>query len=142
MIIRNNEHPRGKDMGPVSLMRPVSELSFIGGGQGGRQGTDYRAFGSRIRRPVKVVRVKPEPVLLHVECPVCHTPFETVRTQQVYCSIKCRDRRKRQLDPRRRVKRVRPVMTATCPHPDKKPVARGLCHNCYMVGWRQAKKAA
>lgn len=122
----------------MEAMRPV-------GSRGSRAGQSFRDLHERIaeRRPVRPAPVKPEPVVLHLACPQCKAVFETTNVRKVYCSDRCVDRawKKKHRIPVGRVKKA-PVMASACPHPDKKMVAHGKCHACYMVDWRKERKVA
>lgn len=141
MIVRNNRHPQGIDMGPVRLWRP--DLYLIGSGRGLRPGESYKAMNDRIAasRRRRKPRPKPEPVLLHVECAHCRTVFETTNARRAYCSQRCVDRawKKRHHVPK---PRKRPEVFASCEHRDRPMVAHGLCRTCYARHWRATRVPA
>lgn len=102
MILRNSQHPRGIDLGPVRLWEP--NLKPIAGGMGSRKGESYREFAARLSasyrmrralREERAARPKPEPVLLHVRCHGCPTVFETYNPRRVWCSQSCLERHRR-----------------------------------------------
>jgi predicted nucleic acid-binding Zn ribbon protein len=103
VILRNNAHPRGIDLGPVRLWTP--NLKPIAGGLGTRQGQSYREVASliaaanrrrRAARAERAARPKPEVVLLHVQCPgPCKSVFETYNPRRVWCSQSCLEKYRR-----------------------------------------------
>lgn len=148
MIIRNNAHPRGIDVGPVQVWRPT--LRPVVAGPGSRQGESYRDISNAIsaanrafraeQAARRAARPKPEPILLHVRCHGCPTVFETYNPRRIWCTVACLHRHRRKLNhiPK---SRKRPEVYASCGHSDKPMVAQGKCHACYMREWRAKRKA-
>lgn len=144
MILRNGAHPKGIDLGPVSLMFPVSDMSYIGG-KGTHRGESYRDISERLanvtRRVKAEAKPKPEPVVMHIKCPQCPAVFTTTNLKRVYCSLRCVDRRWKAVHRRpSRARAERVTVLATC-HPERKYLAKGMCRNCYMVAWRAGRAA-
>lgn len=133
MILRNNQYPKGKDMGPAVLFS-VSQLNLIGGGlgMGAEQGQSWNGTTRTIDRTPKTTATSRKIVYPLID-PAGHS-FKATDPRAKWCSHQCQARNWYRMH---RLKGQKPARMADC-HPKKPHYAKGLCIPCYSASRRQA----